>query len=58
MKLIEILLIILVSFLGLAFLVHICSKNDYAIEYNSDKRKIKIYPIRNRSYQQNSGDKA
>ena len=38
----KIIAIIIVSFLGLGFLVHICSKNNYTIEYSSNKRKIKI----------------
>jgi hypothetical protein len=44
MELIRILLIIIAFFLGLAFLVHICSKHRYAIKYSSQKRKIEIYP--------------
>ena len=42
--LIKILLIIIAFFLGLAFLVHICFKKRYALKYQSQKRKIKIYP--------------
>ena len=45
MRLIEILLIIIAFFIGLAFLVHICSKKRYALRYSSQKRKIEIYPI-------------
>ena len=45
MKLIEILLIIIAFFLGLAFLIHICSKNRCAFKYSSTKRKIEIHPI-------------
>lgn len=45
MRLIEFLLIIVAFFLGLAFLVHICSKNKYGLKYSSKKRKIEIYPI-------------
>ena len=45
MELIKILLIIIAFFLGLAFLVHICSKKRYALKYCSRKRKIEIYPI-------------
>ena len=45
MRLIEILLIIIAFFIGLAFLVHICSKKKYALRYSSQKRKIEIYPI-------------
>ena len=38
--------IIVVSFVGLYFLIHICSKSNYVFEYNSKKRKIKIYPAK------------
>ena len=41
-------IILIVSFIGLAILVHICSKNNYVIEYKSDKRKIKICPSENK----------
>ena len=44
MELIKILLIILAFFLGLSFLVHICSKKRYVLKYCSKKRKIEIYP--------------
>ena len=44
MELIKILLIILAFFLGLSFLVHICSKKRYGLKYCSKKRKIEIYP--------------
>ena len=44
MELIKLLLIIIAFFLGLAFLVHICSKKRYALRYCSRKRKIEIYP--------------
>ena len=44
MKLIEILLIIIVFFIGIGFLIHICSKNKYELKYCSQKRKIEIYP--------------
>ena len=44
MKLIEILLIIVAFFIGLGFLIHICSKNKYKLKYSSQKRKIEIYP--------------
>lgn len=47
MELVKILLIIIAFFLGLAFLVHICSKNKYSINYTSQKRKIEIYPSQN-----------
>ena len=57
MNLIGILLFLIVSFLGLAFLVHTCAKHNYVIEYNSDKRKIKIHPIKD-GHNQHSKDKA
>ena len=44
MELIKILLIIIAFFLGLAFLVHICSKNKCEFKYCSRKRKIEIHP--------------
>lgn len=44
MELVKILLIIIAFFLGLAFLVHICSKHKYSTNYTSQKRKIEIYP--------------
>ena len=44
MELIKVLLIILAFFLGLSFLVHICSKKRYGLKYCSKKRKIEIYP--------------
>lgn len=50
MELIKVLLIIIAFFLGLAFLVHICSKKKYALRYYYKKRKIEIYPI-DRSHQ-------
>lgn len=51
MELIEKILILIVSFGGIAFLVHICSKNKYAIEYTSKKRKIKVYPAKDKPNQ-------
>lgn len=45
MELIGKILILIVFFVGLALLIHICSKNKYAIEYSSKERKIKIYPV-------------
>ena len=45
MELIKVLLIIIAFFLGLAFLVHMCSKKRYALRYCSRKRKIEIYPV-------------
>ncbi len=44
MKLIEILLIIIAFFIGIGFLIHMCSKNRYGLKYCSKKRKIEIYP--------------
>ncbi|MBR2289120.1 MAG: hypothetical protein IJ867_00455 [Clostridia bacterium] len=38
--------ILIVSFVGLSLLIHICSKNNYEFEYSSDKRKIKIHPAK------------
>lgn len=48
MKLLGVLLIVIVSFIGLCFLVHICSQNNYVVEYKSNKRQIKVYPAKNR----------
>lgn len=48
-NLIKILLLVIAFFFGLAFLVHICSKKRYALRYQSQKRKIEIYPM-NRSH--------
>ncbi|MBR2290357.1 MAG: hypothetical protein IJ867_07265 [Clostridia bacterium] len=53
MKLLGILLILIVSFAGLALLVHICSKNNYALEYSSDKRKLKLYPSKDKASPKN-----
>ena len=39
----------LVSFGGIGFLIHICSKNKYIFKYSSEKRKIEIYPERDKS---------
>lgn len=44
MNVIKILLLVIVFFLSLAFLVHICSKNKYILKYHSKKRKLEIYP--------------
>lgn len=44
MELVKILLIIIAFFLGLSFLVHICSKHKYSLKYCSRKRKIEICP--------------
>lgn len=48
MKLISILLIIIAFFIGLGFLIHICSQNGYALSYCSQKRKIEIYPAKDK----------
>lgn len=45
MELLKLLIMIIAFFLGLSFLVHICSKKRYALKYCSRKRKIEIYPI-------------
>jgi hypothetical protein len=34
----------IISFCGIAGLIHICSKNKYSIDFQSGKRKLKIYP--------------
>ena len=49
MELIEHLLIKLVSFGGIGFLIHICSRNKYIFKYSSEKRKIEIYPNEDKS---------
>ena len=49
MELIENLLMKLISFGGIGFLIHICSKNRYIFKYSSDKRKIEIYPAGDKS---------
>ena len=46
MDVIKPLLIIVAFFLGLALLVHICSKHKYALKYSSKDRKIEIYPAK------------
>ena len=51
MKLISILLILVAFFLGIGFLIHICSKYGYALSYCSQKRKIEIYPAKDKSHQ-------
>ena len=58
MKLLGILLVLIVSFTGLALLIHICSENNYEFEYSSDKRKIKIHPAKDRSFQNTNKGKA
>ena len=49
MELIEHLLMKLVSFGGIGFLIHICSRNKYIFKYSSEKRKIEIYPNEDKS---------
>ena len=49
MELIEHLLMKLVSFGGIGFLIHICSRNKYIFKYSSEKRKIEIYPKHDKS---------
>ena len=49
MELIEYLLMKLVSFGGIGFLIHICSRNKYIFKYSSKKRKIEIYPEHDKS---------
>ena len=46
---IEHLLMKLVTFGGIGFLIHICSKNKYIFKYSSEKRKIEIYPEHDKS---------
>ena len=57
MELIEHLLMKLVSFGGIGFLIHICSKNKYILKYSSEKRKIEIYPDKDKSQIQKHLDK-
>lgn len=49
--LIKIILIIIAFFSGIAFLIHICSKNKCILRYISKKRKIEIYPQQDKSHQ-------
>ena len=50
--------ILIVSFIGICSIIHICSKNNYAIKYTSDKRKIEIHPVKDKSHQTHNKDKA
>lgn len=50
MDFIKTLVIILAFFLGLALLVHICSKHKYSLKYSSKDRKIEIYPSQDKSH--------
>ena len=50
MELIEHLLMKLISFGGIGFLIHICSRNKYIFKYSSEKRKIEIYPNEDKSH--------
>ena len=54
MDLIEHLLMKLISFGGIGFLIYICSRNKYIFKYSSEKRKIKIYPDKDKSQNQQS----
>ena len=56
MELVENLLMKLVSFGGIGFLIHICSKNKYILEYSSEKRKIEIYPAQDTSLNQKTNE--
>ncbi|MBQ3414023.1 MAG: hypothetical protein IJH39_01455 [Clostridia bacterium] len=44
MEVVKIVLLLVVLFLGLAFLVHICAKHNCILKYSSQKRKIEICP--------------
>ena len=57
MELIEHLLMKLVSFGGIGFLIHICSRNKYIFKYSSEKRKIEIYPNEDKSQNKTNLDK-
>ena len=57
MELIEHLLMKLVSFGGIGFLIHICSRNKYIFKYSSEKRKIEIYPNEDKSQNKTYLDK-
>ena len=57
MELIEHLLMKLVSFGGIGFLIHICSRNKYIFKYSSEKRKIGIYPNEDKSQNKTHLDK-
>lgn len=57
MELIEHLLMKLISFGGIGFLIYICSRNKYIFKYSSEKRKIEIYPDKDKSQIQQHLDK-
>ena len=57
MELIEHLLMKLVSFGGIGFLIHICSRNKYIFKYSSEKRKIEIYTNEDKSQNKTHLDK-
>ena len=57
MELIEHLLMKLVSFGGIDFLIHICSRNKYIFKYSSEKRKIEIYTNEDKSHNKTHLDK-
>ena len=50
MELLIYLIIAIVSFIGVVFAIIMCTKNNYILEYNSNKRKIKFYPAKDRTY--------
>ncbi|MBR3002649.1 MAG: hypothetical protein IKF38_03680 [Clostridia bacterium] len=53
MEIVKTLLFLIVFFLGLGFLVHICAKNKYILKYTSQKRKIEICPAQDKSHPTN-----
>ena len=57
MELIDHLLMKLISFGGIGFLIHICSRNKYIFKYSSEKRKIEIYPNEDKSHNKTHLDK-
>lgn len=57
MELVENLLMKLISFGGIGFLIHICSRNKYIFKYSSEKRKIEIYPFQDESLNKTHMDK-
>jgi len=44
----KIILILIVSFVGFALVIHTCAKNNYTFEYSSNKRKIKVRPVKDK----------
>ena len=53
MQHIVVLLIVIAFFIGLAYLVHMCAKNNYTLRYSSKKRKIEIHPSQDKSHPTN-----